>query len=255
MNVLLLNSSYRTDGNTALALASLKGGLVERGIEVDELDLAHRDIRACRGCRLCFDRGEGSCPLRDDLPQIRDAIESHDVTVFASPIYVEDVNGVMKTFIDRMAYNCHRPRFFSRGAFVLTTSGAGSSNHGLKTMERAARTWGFALAGRARFKTGAKMSKGEFEEAYKDRIARAVLEIEGSASRAAKPSFTALMAFAIQKDFYLRQEDKSSVDYRYWSERGWLDSGRAFYAAGGVGAPKAFAAKAAGRLVSALILK
>jgi multimeric flavodoxin WrbA len=255
MNVLLLNSSYRTDGNTALALASLKDGLVERGIEVDEIDLAHRDIRPCRGCRLCFDRGEGSCPLRDDLPRIRDAIESHDATVFASPIYVEDVNGVMKNFIDRMAYNCHRPRFFSRCAFVLTTSGAGSSNHGLKTMERAAMTWGFALAGRAKFKTGARMSKGAFEEAHKDRIARAVLEIEGAANHSQKPSFTALMAFAIQKDFYLRQEDKSSMDYRYWSDRGWLDAGRAFYAGGGFGAPKAWAAKFFGKLVSSLILK
>lgn len=255
MNVLLLNSSYRKDGNTALALASLRGGLVGRGIQVDEIDLAHRDIQPCRGCRLCFDRGEGSCPLRDDLPQIRDAIESHDATVFASPIYVEDVNGVMKNFIDRMAYNCHRPRFFSRGAFALTTSGAGSSSHGLKTMERAALTWGFALAGRARFKTGARMSMGEFEGAYQERIARAVLEIERAASRAARPSFTALMAFAIQKDFYLRREDKSSVDYRYWSGRGWLDAGRAFYAEGGFGAPKAWAAKFLGRLVSALILK
>jgi multimeric flavodoxin WrbA len=255
MNVLLLNSSYRTNGNTALALDSLKGGLLERGIGVDEINLAHKDIRPCRGCRLCFDRGEGSCPLRDDLAQIREAIESHEVTVFASPVYVEDVNGVMKNFIDRMAYNCHRPRFFSRGAFMLTTSGAGSSNHGLKTMERAAMAWGFALAGKAKFETGANMPKGAFEAAYQERIATAVRKVERAAGRAQKPTFTALMAFSIQKGFYLRQADKSSVDYRYWSERGWLDAGRAFYAEGGVSAPRACAAKAVGRLVSAFVLK
>jgi multimeric flavodoxin WrbA len=75
------------------------------------------------------------------------------LTVFASPIYVEDVNGAMKNFIDRMAYNCHRPRFFGR------------------------------------------------------------------------------------------------------SERGWLDAGRAFYVDGTVGAPKAYAARALGKLVSAFVLK
>jgi multimeric flavodoxin WrbA len=29
--------------------------------------------------------------------------------VFASPVYVEDINGVMKNWIDRMAFNSHRP--------------------------------------------------------------------------------------------------------------------------------------------------
>jgi multimeric flavodoxin WrbA len=57
MNVLLLNSSYRTNGNTALALGSLKSGLLDAGIGVDELNLAHEDIQPCRGCRVCFDRG------------------------------------------------------------------------------------------------------------------------------------------------------------------------------------------------------
>lgn len=253
MNVLFLNSSYRTNGNTALALGSLKSGLLDAGIGVDELNLAHEDIQPCRGCRVCFDRGEDQCPLSDGLRRIRDAIESHELTVFASPIYVEDVNGAMKNFIDRMAYNCHRPRFFGRGAFILSTSGAGSSNHGPLTIERAAMAWGFSLAGKAKFKMGARMSKDAFEDAYKGKIAKAVRAIERSANR--KPSFTALMAFSIQKDSYQKRADKSSVDYRYWSEHGWLDAGRAFYTDGTVGAPKAYAARALGKLVSAFVLK
>jgi hypothetical protein len=113
--------------------------------------------------------------------------------------------------------------------------------------------WGFSLAGKAKFKMGARMSKDAFEDAYAGRIAEAVRAIGRSANR--KPSFTALMAFGIQKGSYLKRADKASVDYRYWSERGWLDAGRAFYTDGGIDAPKAYAARALGKLVSAFVLK
>jgi multimeric flavodoxin WrbA len=109
-------------GNTALILDMVKAELASDGSDVTEINLAHRDIQPCRGCRLCFDKGETSCPLADDLAEIREAMRAHDVTVFASPIYVEDVNGAMKGLIDRMAYACHRPEFYARGARLAAAS-------------------------------------------------------------------------------------------------------------------------------------
>jgi hypothetical protein len=61
---------------------------------VASLDLAEMDIRTCRGCRICFDKGEESCPLKDDLLAIRRRIEAAELLVLGSPVYVEDGNGV-----------------------------------------------------------------------------------------------------------------------------------------------------------------
>ena len=84
------------------------------------------------------------CPLKDDRSIIEEKIKNADGVIFTSPNYVFNVSGLMKNFIDRFAYVCHRPRFF-KNAIVLTTSGVGGSRFMLMNFSTALKIWGFNI--------------------------------------------------------------------------------------------------------------
>ncbi len=88
--------------------------------------------------RLLRER-RGLCPCRDGLAALRKKLLPADGVIAASPVYVEDVSGTMKNWIDRMAYHCYRPAFAGKLAFVVITSGVGTTGRAAQTMATAMR--------------------------------------------------------------------------------------------------------------------
>lgn len=235
MKILICMSSYRKNGNTDQAVQLFEKRLKDTAarhnepLEIEKLYLGHMDIRPCRGCRVCFDKGEGRCPLKDDVPDIKAQMKEADGLVFASPVYVDDVNGIMKNFLDRLAYLCHRPEFAGKCAYLLATTGSSPTGHALRTLNAPA-YWGCSIIGRAGFKTGALMKQDETASLYGKKI-DGIAQTFFSAmyeKRFTRPSFLSLMIFRIQQEGW-RKVAEDSLDYRYWSEQGWLDPRREFY--------------------------
>ena len=56
-------------------------------VESEIVTLSDYRIEACRGCRLCFDRGEEACPMKDDRDVLFGKLEASDGVVFATPNY------------------------------------------------------------------------------------------------------------------------------------------------------------------------
>lgn len=254
MKVLFINSSYRQFGNTEVALSSLGDILQQNNLLVDHINIAHKNIQTCHGCRICFDRGEIACPLHDDLLELFTHIQSVDILVIGSPIYVEDINGILKNWIDRMAFNCHRPLLFDKKAFILCTSGTGASGHGMKTVQRALQTWGIQTIGKAQFITGAKIEKAAFEEQYRQKIERIANKITRSVNKYKKPSLIAIMTFQIQKMYYLDSSRQDTYDYKFWKEKGWLEKEKAYYTEEKIGTLKAKSAMFLGKLIMKFVL-
>lgn len=185
------------DGNTERLVRLIEEQIIgiARGqnvaLELEKVSLGGLDIQTCRGCRVCFDKGEAKCPLKDDLLTIRDKILQTDGMIVASPVYVEDVNGIMKNWIDRMAFICHRPVFAGKTAIVVTTSGIGSSNHALKTISTALHTWGVHVAAQSKFRTGALMKSDEIDILYHDKIKKVAAKFFDAIinNETANPSF------------------------------------------------------------------
>ena len=208
-------------------------------IQVETVSLAQSNIQLCRGCRSCFDRGEEKCPLKDDVLQIHQKMLAADAFVIASPVYVEDVNGVMKNWIDRMAFNCHRPAFYGKTALLFSTSGMGSSNHTIRTMHAALTAWAATIADRMKFRLGAisdidhiRSVYGELIRRQSEKLVRSLLD--GSAQ---KPSFYSLIAFAVQQRYWLKNKDfQDTYDYAYWRKQNWLDKKCNYYSENKTGA-------------------
>jgi multimeric flavodoxin WrbA len=233
MKILALNGSYRTNGNTARLLSlieeqmRLKVDHAGETLDFETVNLGHLNIEPCRGCRICFDRGEENCPLKDDLLAIKAKMKAADAVILASPVYVDDVSGITKDWIDRLAYVCHRPEFFGKYAYLLATVGVTSTSHTLRTMN-ALMYWGFHIIGRAGFKTGAHSQRDEINALYGKKIDLIAQTIFNSIHHEVAPSFFSFMVFKIQQIGW-RKMDHDSIDYRYWDGNGWLDPERIFY--------------------------
>jgi multimeric flavodoxin WrbA len=236
VKILLLQSSGRTKGNTARILAIADKALraeakrVGEPIELETLHLAELDVRPCTGCRSCFNKGEASCPLKDDMPQVKAKMREADGLILAGPVYVNDVNGIMKNWIDRLAHVCHRPEFADKTAMLLATTGATPAKHALRSMQVPLWTWGYRIAAKAWFAAGAITPASELERRYSARVGAAVHAFfqDLRLRRFLKPSFLSLVIFRIQQRGWGKAAP-GSIDYSYWHDKGWLDARRSSY--------------------------
>ncbi len=253
--VLMLDSSYRKNGNSALALRFFQRCLEEKGADVEYLRLAESGIGQCRGCRLCFDRGESACPHSDDLLPLYEKMRRCDLLVLGGPIYVEDVNGAMKNWIDRMAFNCHRPGLYGQKAFILLNSGSGASRHAISTLARACQTWGMRVIGDRKLVMGARIDEDTFIKANDSILRRDAEAILRKLSSARGPSFIQVLTFRIQRWYYLHRMDRSSYDYQHWNSQHWLEKGRYYYSEEPVGVCKRVLADLLGWGIIRLVLR
>lgn len=257
MKLLLLNSSARAGGNTARVMDMLEEDLraiaEQNGVALtcERISLARLALKPCIGCRACFDRGETACPQQDELLALYERMRSADGYVIASPVYVEDINGILKTMIDRMAFLCHRPALYGKRALLFTTSGIGSSRHAMTTMTKAFGTWGIKTVATMQLSLGALMPREQVQERYQKRITAAATRFLHDLALPFRPSFYSLIAFTVQQALWKRDRvDHASVDYRYWQENGWLDHGRWYYDAAQKHTPRVLLARLLGMLIS-----
>ena len=258
MKIVSIVSSCRRNGNTGRIAGLIEKRLLSAAdranlpLEIERIALGHLDIGICQGCRVCFDKGEERCPLKDDLLSVREKIRQADGILAASPVYVEDVNGAMKNWIDRMAFICHRPEFAGKVAYIVTTSGAGSSKHAVNTMKTAFNTWGIKISGQSRFRTGDLMTVEEMEAKHGRAISKAADDLFKAIrdSSPFKPSFYSLVAYRVQKRYWKRtQKYRNTVDYQYWKDKGWLEDASNYYIPHGAGLPKVKLAQWISRIV------
>lgn len=233
MKVISLISSHRKNGNTERLVSLVEEELQSvakihnESLNIERISLGYAELKICLGCRVCFEKGEMFCPLKDELLYILEKLNEADGLVFGSPVYVEDVNGIMKNWIDRMAFICHRPAFYGKTAVVITTSGIGSSNHALKTMKSALTTWGVYINGQHKFRTGDLMKKEEIHNRYYDKIKGISkgLFIALKNQKALNPTFYSLIVFKVQQKYWQKSANSISqhnIDYTYWKDKGWL---------------------------------
>lgn len=123
MKIAAILGSPHINGNGASALQAILSGATSVGAECQLYVLSKYQIKNCLGCRTCIKNG-GNCVLKDDFSEIFESIKSADFVIIESPIYINQVNGLVKTFLDRcypLADENHKPRFGKRKIMLLCT--------------------------------------------------------------------------------------------------------------------------------------
>ena len=195
------------------------------GVECEAVRISDYTIQACRGCRVCFEKGPEFCPLKDDRDVLMDMIEASDGVVFATPNYVFQVSGFLKVFIDRMGYICHRPRFFGKTFTSIVTQGIGRGEKIVDYLDFAIGSLGFKIV-----KGSAHKAFDPWPEKDQRRIERA-LEAHSRRFHAVlmdvafpEPSLFGLMMFRMGRTLIQQELDEGSLDFRYYRDKGWFET-------------------------------
>jgi multimeric flavodoxin WrbA len=102
MKVLVINGSPRGDrGATAGVLKPFMEGMESAGANVELVNLPRLKINPCRGCFDCWWKTPGVCIQDDDMKNMLPKLADSDLTIYATPVYVDGMTGQMKIFMDR----------------------------------------------------------------------------------------------------------------------------------------------------------
>ena len=158
-NIVVFDGGARNKklSKTTLMVDKFIEGAKSAGANVEEYKLSKLDIHHCDGCYMCWSKTPGDCIHKDIMTELREKYRSADLVVFASPLYIFNVTGIMKTFMDRLlpilkpymlldekdghiSHPDRFPQFGEQGIVVFSASGFPDIDNnfdGLKGMYRA----------------------------------------------------------------------------------------------------------------------
>jgi multimeric flavodoxin WrbA len=120
----LVGSGRKERGLTYRATRQLLHDLEAHGdVEGEIVFLSEYDLGLCRGCKVCFERGEEHCPLKGDRDVLLEKLLASDGIVLASPNYAFQVSSTMKAFLDRIGYVFHRPLLHGKTFSCIVVQG------------------------------------------------------------------------------------------------------------------------------------
>ena len=103
MKITIFNGSPKTrNSNTHFIAKEFIKGAEKLGAEVENIFLFTKKIKNCLACFDCWSKTPGKCIIKDDTEELLEKFINSDVVVFATPLYVDNVSGIMKNFMDRI---------------------------------------------------------------------------------------------------------------------------------------------------------
>jgi len=214
----------QTRNNTYRAMQEFERNLKRHGdIDFEYVFLSDHRLEYCRGCRLCFDKGEEFCPLKDDRDVLLEKMEHSDGIILASPSYAFHVTARMKNLLDRTAFTNHRPRFFGRVCTAVVTQGIMGGGSIVKYLCSAGENMGFRASKGCCVNTLEPMT-ARAQEALSRKVAKTSVRFYRELARPTPaPSFFRLAVFRMSRTG-IKALDDSYKDYRYYAEKGWFES-------------------------------
>jgi NAD(P)H-dependent FMN reductase len=106
MKIVAINGSHRGErGYTQFLIDKVFEGIQHAGAQCETIVLSQHKINRCLGCRVCHtEKSYLKCVYdeKDEVSQLFDIMRSADMLVYATPIYIFTMTGLMKIFLDRI---------------------------------------------------------------------------------------------------------------------------------------------------------
>ena len=124
MNILILQSSPRANGNTAWMAEEYKKAAEAAGHEVKLVNVSKKKIAGCLACEYCHTKGNGACIQKDDMQELYPLMAEAEVLVLAAPIYYFTMNAQIQAPIQRM-YCVNSPAKVKKMALLMSSYSPG----------------------------------------------------------------------------------------------------------------------------------
>lgn len=209
--VIAINSSKRKK-NTYNLILNLKESLSKHNISVEIVNLFEYDIKPCIGCEHCLIHG--GCVIHDDAQLLMDKLTSCDGIILSTPVYLNNLSGALKTFVDRTCSWFHRPELQGKPILLLASTAASGLKNTLSYLENIAVQWGTFPTN----KIGRKVSTLKYpilDKEYSNFLKHLTIP-----KNQYNPKLNQLITFQVQR---VMAQKLFPIDNRYWSEKSWTD--------------------------------
>jgi len=201
---------------------------------VTEFFLTSDKIQFCNGCYSCIFKGEEKCPHYESVKPIIASMLEAKIIILASPCYVYDVTGQMKTFLDHLAYLWmpHRPdgRMFKKIGVAISTAAGGGAKNTNKTMKKTLNFMGISKV--YSYSTNvAACSWKDVKNAKKDKIQKDMISLNHKIEKLIakddnlKASLFVKFIFMLMRAAHKKNKNDSK-DRAHWEKIGWLNDKR-----------------------------
>ncbi|TRZ49804.1 flavodoxin family protein [bacterium] len=218
MKILLISASPHKEKSRTFILAKevLRGALGE-GIALETIHLCDFRISFCRHWEECHKKIL-HCSVADDAPKIMKKMLEVEGIILASPNYINQVTGLMKTLFDRAAHFIHCKRLLGKYIVGVVSSGSGYDQDVLGYINFFAHTCGAQYSGGVSSRV--PVSKEKLKEAY-ELGRKFVLDIK---EKKAYPDQIGVIEKRRQhfKEVIKARKEEWEEEYRYWQDKGWL---------------------------------
>lgn len=224
MEFLIINGSPRQK-NTWKIIERVKDTVnnLDESVTFSEINLIDENIPPCIGCYNCFNTGEHTCPHSNTIQPIVQKMISCDGLIITSPVYALNVTGLVKNFIDHLAYFYHRPYFFEKKAMVVVTTAGSGNKKVAKYLDDTLEWWGFNQRYRLSF-VHAHDVHGYLPLKTKEKIDKESIKFYSSIkeNKLSSPSMKALFKYNVWRA--MAYNAHLPFDNKYWIENNLLDS-------------------------------
>ena len=194
-------------------------------IEYEIVPLSDYNLKICKGCMLCLNKGEELCPLKDDRDKLIDKMNNSDGIIFSSPNYSFNVSGLMKIFLDRLGFIFHRPRFFGKAFTSIVVQGFYRGNKIVDYFNFIGNGLGFNVVNGSCLNSLEPMT--EKDQKKTDRIIdKQSIKFYSTLIKREYPipSYFKIMIFRMARKSVKLLLDESWRDYTYYKNNGWFGS-------------------------------
>jgi len=209
--LIAINSSKRKK-NTYGILEQIKNQLEQKNIQVDIINLFDYQIQECLGCEVCLRKGK--CIINDQTELLMSKLTEYDGIILSTPVYMGNISGKLKVFVDRTCKWFHRPELIGAPVLFIATTAASGLKDTFKSLETVAIQWGAFPTDRI-FRNSKSMNKEISETEYGN-----FLKHIDMPKQKFKPSIKQVIHFQVQK---VLAEKILVIDKDYWQDRQWLD--------------------------------
>lgn len=198
---------------------NVKSKLGNESIGVDIYNPVNSKINSCYSCNNCFYEGKCYQDNKDDMGKLKDKILNADIIILASPVYMHNVSGDMKIFIDRIAYWSHLLKLRGKVGLSIATSSGNGLDITTSYLNKVMIFLGMNVIGSLNVMPYRKNDKYyDIVDNSADRLLEYINGKKVESNKFLETLFTA------NKQEILKQKGvNETAEYRYWNDSGMLE--------------------------------
>ena len=215
MNIVVINGSKRK-GNTYNLIRRIEEYYKSniKNISFSYIHLGDYEINNCLGCEVCIIKDKCPFDSKDDTSKIMNQLNDSDAIILSSPVYLEQISGLLKTFIDRTCKWFHRPELICKPILIVSTTASSGLARTTKYLESVAVQWGAVPVGIIKRKVY------NYNTAFDNKEKKILDNFINFDIKNYNPSFYQLTMFQVQR---VLANKIIEIDKEFWNKKEWMN--------------------------------